>query len=83
MNRANPSTVNRQVQVHLVMNPLKKYVYTRAEVLYLTTFSRYKIDELETKGEFPKRIQLSANRIGWVAKEVDDWFEEVVKNADR
>ncbi len=62
---------------------MKPYVYTRAEVLRLTTFSRFTIDKLESEGKFPKRIKLSANRVGWVATEVDDWFAEVVKNADR
>ena len=80
LNRANPSALDKQIQVDLVMKP---YVYSRADVLCLTTFSRWKIDDLESKGEFPKRIKLSANRVGWVATEVDAWFEEVVKNADR
>ena len=43
----------------------------------------WKIDDLENKGEFPKRIKLSANRVGWIATEVDAWFEGVVKNANR
>ncbi len=83
LNRANPFALSKQIPVDLVMKPLEKYVYSRAEVLYLTTFSRWKIDDLESKGEFPKRIKLSANRIGWVVTEVDDWFAEAVKNADR
>ncbi len=80
LNRANPFALSKQIPVDLVMKP---YVYSRADVLCLTTFSRWKIDDLENKGEFPKRIKLSANRVGWVATEVDAWFEEVVKNADR
>ena len=51
LNRANPSASDKQIQVDLVMKP---YVYSRADVLYLTTFSRWKIDVLESKGEFQK-----------------------------
>ena len=48
----------------------------------MTTFSRSLIDDLEQKGKFPKRLRPSANRIVWVASEVDAWMEEKI-NAPR
>jgi prophage regulatory protein len=38
------------------------------------------IRRLEIAGQFPKRIQLGACRVAWVAEEVDDWIEERIAN---
>ena len=61
---------------------MEKFFYTRKDVMHLTTFSRTKIDDLERKGLFPKRIK-SNLRVFWVAEEVNAWRDEVIKNADR
>jgi prophage regulatory protein len=34
------------------------------------------IARLEAAGQFPKRVQLGACRVAWVAEEVEDWIEE-------
>lgn len=38
------------------------------------------IARLEAAGSFPKRVQLGACRVAWVADEVEDWIEERVAN---
>jgi len=61
---------------------MQNLFYSRKDVLSMTTFSRSLIDDLEQKGKFPKRLRPSANRIVWVASEVDAWMEEKI-NAPR
>ena len=69
----------RPTYLNLIMKPS---FYTRKEVLSMTTLSRSTIDRLETKGKFPKRLKLTANRVVWVAAPVDKWMKEVVANAN-
>jgi len=69
----------RLTYLNLIMKPS---FYTRKEVLSMTTLSRSTIDRLETKGKFPKRLKLTANRVVWVAAPVDKWMKEVVANAN-
>jgi prophage regulatory protein len=33
---------------------------------------RRQIDRLEAAGKFPRRVQISPGRVGWVAEEIDD-----------
>jgi len=61
---------------------MQKLFYSRKDVLSMTTFSRSLVDDLERQGKFPKRLRPSANRIVWVASEVDAWFKEKI-DADR
>lgn len=37
--------------------------------------SRTQIWRLEKSGDFPSRIQLSANSIGWDANEIQNWLQ--------
>lgn len=45
------------------------------ECKWLTTLSWYVRRDLETKGEFPKKIQISPNSIGYRLSEVQDWIK--------
>jgi len=38
--------------------------------------SRTQIWRLEKSGDFPNRVQLNQNSIGWVESEVKSWLEE-------
>jgi prophage regulatory protein len=38
------------------------------------------IARLEAASQFPKRVQLGACRVAWVAEEVEGWIEERVAN---
>jgi prophage regulatory protein len=40
------------------------------------TFSRAHLIRLEKKGLFPKRLQLSPGRVGWLESEIDRWIAE-------
>ena len=33
------------------------------------------IERLEREGQFPKRRQLSGQRVGWLVREVQEWAE--------
>lgn len=37
------------------------------------------IARLEAAGQFPKRVQLGACRVAWVAEEVQNWIDERVR----
>jgi len=41
-----------------------------------TGLSRWTIDRLEGRGDFPKRVKLGPRSIGWLEDEVDDWIED-------
>jgi prophage regulatory protein len=39
---------------------------------------RRQIDRLEAEGKFPKRVHVSAGRVGWVATEIDSHIDAAV-----
>lgn len=41
-----------------------------------TGLSRSTIDRLEREGKFPRRRQLSAKAVAWIAGEIEDWCKE-------
>lgn len=38
-------------------------------------FSNVHLLRLEAQDKFPRRIQLSENRVGWLEDEVDEWID--------
>lgn len=44
------------------------------EVLKLTKLSKSTRWRLEHIGKFPKRRRLSANSVGWLASEIENWI---------
>lgn len=40
----------------------------------MVPYTRHHILRLEKAGQFPQRIQLGPNRVGWVLSEVEDWI---------
>ena len=46
------------------------------EVIDLTGLSRSTIDRLENRGKFPKRVELSTQRVGWIVEEVEAWRKQ-------
>ena len=44
------------------------------DLLLRVGLSRTSIWRLEREGLFPKRIRLSANTVGWLEDEVQDWL---------
>jgi prophage regulatory protein len=45
------------------------------EVEAKTSLSRVTIWRMEQRGEFPQRVQISLNRVGWIESEVDEWMQ--------
>ncbi len=39
-------------------------------------YSRVHIYRLMKAGEFPQRVQIGRNRVGWLESEVAEWLEE-------
>lgn len=44
------------------------------EVKFRTTLSRSRIHVLECEGRFPRRRQISGNKVGWLASEIATWI---------
>lgn len=40
--------------------------------------SRMHVDRLEKAGQFPKRVQLGKNSVGWLESEILDWLSEKI-----
>ena len=46
-----------------------------SQVEEMTGLSRIMIWRLEKNFEFPKRIQLTTNTVGWIEEEIQEWLE--------
>lgn len=50
-------------------------ILSKRQVRELVLYSPQHIARLERAGQFPKRVQLGPNRVGWVEGEVLEWLE--------
>lgn len=55
---------------------MKRIYVDLPEVASLVTLATATIQRLVRDNEFPKPRQLSANRVGWLLREVEAWAEE-------
>jgi predicted DNA-binding transcriptional regulator AlpA len=46
-----------------------------AEVARLTGLSRTTLWRLERRGEFPSRVRLGQNSVGWREEEIEQWID--------
>ena len=60
-----------------------KKMLSKRQVKELVLYSPQHIARLESAGLFPKRVQLGANRVGWVEEEVLEWLQERIDARDR
>ena len=51
-------------------------ILSKRELRHKTTISIQHITRLEKLGKFPKRVQLTLARVGWVESEIDEWLRE-------
>lgn len=58
----------------MIDTPADIKVLKPIEVENLTSLSRTTIWRLERNGDFPPRIHLSANRVGWLESDLFDWL---------
>ena len=56
---------------------------SKRQVKELVLYSPQHIARLEAAGQFPKRVQLGANRVGWVEREVLDWLQKRIDARDQ
>ena len=49
--------------------------YTVGEVEAITSLSRSTIYRRMAQGSFPKAVEISAGRVGWDKRAIDDWCE--------
>ncbi|MEO1196717.1 MAG: AlpA family phage regulatory protein [Pseudomonadota bacterium] len=49
-------------------------ILSKRQVKELVLYSPQHIARLEKAGQFPKRVPLGPNRVGWVESEVLDWL---------
>ena len=54
------------------VNPIFMDLPTVAQVVALSTAT---VERLVREGQFPKRRQLSGQRVGWLVREVQEWAE--------
>ena len=52
---------------------MNKILLSAQEVVGVTGLSRTSIWRLESDGDFPKRRQITRQRVAWLADEVLDW----------
>jgi prophage regulatory protein len=56
---------------------------SKRQVKEMVLYSPQHIARLEAAGQFPKRVQLGANRVGWVEDEVLDWLQQKIDRRDK
>ena len=54
-------------------------ILSKRQVKELVLYSPQHIARLEKAGQFPQRVRLGPNRVGWVESEVLDWLSDRVK----
>lgn len=53
---------------------MKRFL-SKKQLKDLVVYSSQHIARLEKAGQFPKRVQLGPNRVGWLEDEVHDWMQ--------
>jgi len=54
-------------------------ILSKRQLKELVLYSPQHIARLEKAGQFPLRVNLGPNRVGWVESEVLDWLNERLK----
>ena len=58
-----------------------KQLITRNQVLDRTSLSVATLWRIERKGEFPKAVQITKNRVAYDAQAVDSWIKDALFSA--
>jgi prophage regulatory protein len=61
----------------------RHFIIRKPEVEAQTGFCGQHIGRLEKKGEFPTRIQLGRNSVGWWQDEIDQWLASRPRGAPK
>ncbi|KAB2943074.1 MAG: AlpA family phage regulatory protein [Hyphomicrobium sp.] len=57
-------------------------ILSKKQLKDYVVYSMQHIARLEQAGQFPKRVRLGANRVGWIEQEVMAWLEERISRRD-
>ncbi|MBR9834492.1 MAG: AlpA family phage regulatory protein [Alphaproteobacteria bacterium] len=57
-------------------------ILSKRQLKELVLYSPQHIARLEKAGQFPKRVQLGPNRVGWVEEEVLDWLQHRLESRE-
>lgn len=57
-------------------------ILSKRQLKELVLYSPQHVARLEKAGEFPKRVNLGPNRVGWVESEVLDWLQDRLKRRE-
>ena len=56
---------------------------SKRQLKELVLYSPQHIARLEEAGQFPKRVRLGANRVGWVESEVLEWLQKRIDRREK
>jgi prophage regulatory protein len=62
---------------------MSRRIIRRAELQRKIPFSMVHVWRLEKRGEFPARVQLGPNSVGWFDDEIDAWIEARIRAGGR
>ena len=62
---------------------MMKRMLSKRQVKELVLYSPQHIARLEAAGQFPKRVKLGVNRVGWLEEEVLDWLQSRIDERDQ
>jgi len=60
-----------------------KRMLSKRQVKELVLYSPQHIARLEAAGQFPKRVKLGVNRVGWLEEEVQEWLQSRIDERDQ
>ena len=60
-----------------------KRMLSKRQVKELVLYSPQHIARLEAAGQFPRRVKLGVNRVGWLEEEVLDWLQSRIDERDQ
>ena len=55
---------------------------TKTEAAQRASLSVSTLKRLEAAGDFPRRVPISANRVGYVVSEIDSWIADRIAERD-
>ncbi len=58
-------------------------ILSKRQLKELVLYSPQHIARLEAAGQFPQRVQLGQNRVGWVESEVLDWLQKRIDSREK
>ena len=58
-----------------ILGDIVMRILSKRQLKELVLYSPQHVARLEKAGQFPKRVQLGPNRVGWVEDEVMDWLQ--------